>query len=411
MYARNILPASSQIQYCTCLTNSASLYTAVSNPSLLQLGEQRVSARERVRHVDCLIVNEATTVRFLKKNNSGTLQGTLVRWRWRRPRQQPKLNQLPAAHTALRARVMLRSPRALAHLAAAPAFLAPFPGAPFARPAPRRAMSSRPRTLATAAAAATSPPAREGPTHGERARGLLARARAGTLATLEAAGGGPYASLVAYALLEGGDFVVCVSELAEHTRNLRADGRCSLCVAEEVGAAADPLARGRVTLAGVAAAVEKGGAEEAACRAAFLARNPRASRYVGFGDFFFWRGKVEKVRYIGGFGRMSFVSRGAWAEARPDPVACDDGADALVARLNEPATVARLAALIEGMGMAGVSGVTGVVVRAVDRLGVEVDVATEGGGQPMRVAFERPAAALVDAEALVEVLLKKQSIS
>ena len=109
-----------------------------------------------------------------------------------------------------------------------------------------------------------------------------------------------------------------ISALAEHTRNLMADARASLLVAENV--AADPLANGRVTLLGRCVTVESEPEREAA-RRAFLAVHPNAAYYADYRDFSWWRLAVEAVRYIGGYGRMSWVTRAGVVRARPDPMA------------------------------------------------------------------------------------------
>ena len=52
-----------------------------------------------------------------------------------------------------------------------------------------------------------------------------------------------------------------------------------------------------------------------ACRSTFLDKHPEASTYAGFADFgFFWL-EPAHVRYVGGFGRMSWVDAKAYADA------------------------------------------------------------------------------------------------
>ena len=81
-------------------------------------------------------------------------------------------------------------------------------------------------------------------------RKLLRAARVGTLGTV--VGGQPYATLVTPATAGDLSVLLLLSSLAEHTRHLTADPRCSLLVA---GAAVDanPQTAPRVTLTGVAA--------------------------------------------------------------------------------------------------------------------------------------------------------------
>ena len=85
------------------------------------------------------------------------------------------------------------------------------------------------------------------PSAAEEARTIAASTNTGTLATLTA-DGDPWASFVTYGLL-GGAPVLCVSNLAEHGRNLAADPRASISIVAPQRDA-DPLASGRVTLAG-----------------------------------------------------------------------------------------------------------------------------------------------------------------
>src|SRR6187399_256221 len=151
------------------------------------------------------------------------------------------------------------------------------------------------------------------PTHAERARTLVSQISTGTLCTLAIEPAG-YGSFVTVAF-EKGNPIFLISALAEHTKNLEQDPRASLLVAES--GSADPLANGRVTLLGPCTRVEGDGS---GARAAFLAAHPSASYYADFRDFAFWRLQVDSVRYIGGYGRMSWISRAEWETAGPDPL-------------------------------------------------------------------------------------------
>ena len=87
------------------------------------------------------------------------------------------------------------------------------------------------------------------PSAAEEARTVAASTNAGTLASLTA-DGDPWASFITYGLLAGQP-VLCVSNMAEHGRNLAGDPRASISiVAPDAGS--DPLASSRITLAGVA---------------------------------------------------------------------------------------------------------------------------------------------------------------
>jgi heme iron utilization protein len=233
--------------------------------------------------------------------------------------------------------------------------------------------------------------------HAERARTLAEQAPDATLCTLDR-DGVPYGSLVVYAVhAVSGDAVLLISEMAEHTKNLRADARCSLLIAEPGGG--NPLARGRVTLTGRAEIVDTPGTDY---RDAFLRKNPTALRYADFGDFSVWRIEVAGVRYIGGFGRMSWVGLDSWKTARADALALD--ADKLVRTLNSSETrkCGSLAAVAQASSFA--REVSCATVTGVDMYGLEFAAETEHGLRPIRVAFRRPACGAGDADVLISDL-------
>src|SRR4029078_10970866 len=111
-----------------------------------------------------------------------------------------------------------------------------------------------------------------------RAAALLTSCRHGTLATV-LDDGHPYASLVAVAADDHGPYFL-LSDLAEHTRNLRRDPRASLLLMDPGGG--DPLAHPRAPFVGRFVAGDR---DELA--AGYLARHPDAARYLDLGDFAF----------------------------------------------------------------------------------------------------------------------------
>ncbi len=188
----------------------------------------------------------------------------------------------------------------------------------------------------TARTLAATPGIRGEPTDAERGRTLLAAARTGALATVALDPAGfPFGSLVAYAVDDVGRPLLCLSDLAEHSRNLAADPRASLMASETGGG--DPLALPRVTVLGPVVEL-RGTARETALQA-YRDVHPGAF-YAAFSDFRLYRLDVASVRYVGGFGRMSWVSADDHAAAEPDPLRPhaadivahmnDDHADALV---------------------------------------------------------------------------------
>lgn len=167
----------------------------------------------------------------------------------------------------------------------------------------------------TAPAEGSGPPsdAQPEPPHAESARSLVAATSVGSLATISVdVPGYPFGSVVNYALDDQGCPLLLLSDLAEHTRNLKADARASL-MATESGQAGEALGLGRVTLVGDLRAVEPEAYE--GVRATYLEAHP-GTGYADFSDFNFYRLEVKSVRYVGGFGRMSWIDLADYVSAR-----------------------------------------------------------------------------------------------
>ncbi len=143
-----------------------------------------------------------------------------------------------------------------------------------------------------------------------RARTLIESNGRGVIATLIEGSGFPYGSLAEYLPVEGGDVVMFLSALAEHRRFLEVDARASLLVAPSV-LEANALALPRVTLVGRVEPAAK--TSELAER--YVARHPGARMYIDFPDFQFFRLRVERARYIAGFGEMGWIEGDAYRSA------------------------------------------------------------------------------------------------
>jgi heme iron utilization protein len=236
--------------------------------------------------------------------------------------------------------------------------------------------------------------------HAERARTICALASDATLCTL-AQDGTPYGSVVLYAIHDSGDAVLLVSEMAEHTKNLHRDQRCSLLVRETGNA--NVLASGRVTLVGKAELIPRP-TDLSGC---FLKKNPAARQYADFGDFNCWRILVTSVRYIGGFGRMSWVGIESWRLAREDAISIG-AVDGLISALNEPEMCLKVAGIAKHFSFANT--VTSASVTAIDQYGFEARCETEHGVRPIRVAFTRKAESVNDVHALIDYLAKDAGV-
>jgi heme oxygenase (biliverdin-IX-beta and delta-forming) len=231
-----------------------------------------------------------------------------------------------------------------------------------------------------ASSAPTAPPARE-PSHAERCRTLVSGEQRGALSTLSADPAGyPFGSVVSFGLADDGDPLFFVSTMAEHTQNALRDPRASLLLTEPFPEGADPLASGRVTLLGLLEPV--GDDDRDVARTRYLEANPAASYYIDFGDFTFLRLTVDHIRYVGGYGRMSWVDAADYKVAEADPLA--DAAAGIIAHMNEDHADAQV---LFCRHFAGLDGTTAATMSAVDRYGFDLVAVSADHRTPVRLAF------------------------
>jgi putative heme iron utilization protein len=219
-------------------------------------------------------------------------------------------------------------------------------------------------------------------TPAEEARTLIAANGSGTLATLSE-DGTPWASLVTYGALEDGSPVLLLSTLAEHGRNLLENRQASLMV-QDPNHDGEPLAGGRVTLAGRAVRPEDHPLGDNA-RRVHLEAVPSAEMYADFNDFSFWILEVDRARWVGGYGRMDTTYTEDYSSAEPDPV--HPAAAHAVSHMNEDHSDALLDM---ARSLAGISEATAAECVFADRYGLDLTVTEPSGRQGVRVEFSEP---------------------
>jgi heme iron utilization protein len=121
------------------------------------------------------------------------------------------------------------------------------------------------------------------------------------LGTLDRDDCSPYVSLAMVALDHDATPLLYLSDLADHTRNLKADARASLLFDGAVEAAV-PLAGERATVQGRA---EPTSDERLLER--YVARQSDAAGYTGVRDFNLYRVDVQRAHLVAGFGRIHWV--------------------------------------------------------------------------------------------------------
>jgi putative heme iron utilization protein len=218
--------------------------------------------------------------------------------------------------------------------------------------------------------------------HAEKSRSLIEKVGKGVLCTMHQELEYPYGSTVNLAADEHGQPFTFVSTMAEHTANLLTSSKCSIVVTEVQGVG-DQLAQARMTLVGDMVETEK----TDLLKVQFLAQHPEAF-YVDFDDFLCMRMAVKNLRYIGGFGEMSWVEPTDYSAAAVDPVAVDaDAVEFAVTHMNEDHKEATLS-MVQVLG--GLPDAMDATVLSFDRYGFDVLAQTAEGPRRTRIGFAEP---------------------
>ena len=156
-----------------------------------------------------------------------------------------------------------------------------------------------------------------------------------------------------------------------------------MLVTEPLDRHAEGLALGRVTLLGLCAKVPASEAADA---------RPSSPRSLA----------PTALRYVGGFGRMSWVGAVDYALAEPDPLA---GAAAdILSHMNDDHGDALLA---YAKGLLLVPEASAVTMTAVDRYGFDMAITTPKGPKAARLAFDEPLATTDEVGQAMVALVKK----
>lgn len=157
----------------------------------------------------------------------------------------------------------------------------------------------------------------------KHARLLLLKEYRGVLSThSQSMPGFPFGSAVPYCLNEQGWPLILISRIAQHTKNLKADARCSLLVGER--GADDVQATGRITIMAEAQLLTESLAIEAAA-ARYYRYFPEARDYHSAHDFDFWVLQPVRWRFIGGFGAIHWLDQVALANPFATGERAEDG--------------------------------------------------------------------------------------
>ncbi len=240
----------------------------------------------------------------------------------------------------------------------------------------------------------------------EEARAFIQSERDGMLCTLsQRLAGFPFGSIAPYALSAAGEPLILISDIAEHTKNVRADARVSFLI--QASNTLDQQASARATLVGYAIPVSKAFYEDGERR--YLNVVPNAAGYFATHDFSLFKIQVLQVRFIGGFGNIHWIE-GEEILERASEAALDEIAPyaaGVCKHMNEDHEAAMLA---YAKAFAGLEAQAAKMV-AVDRFGFDLIAVSQGRHQALRLDFPAPVSSTEELrKATVEMVRRAREI-
>ncbi len=153
------------------------------------------------------------------------------------------------------------------------------------------------------------------------ARLLLRNSEVGVLSThSKACNGYPFGSVSTFMSTHEGDVIFYVSDLAQHTKNIKYDAKMCLTVysadPNSGRRSEDPNAEARLSLLGHAFAIDS--TEKQATADRFFRLYPDSKKYQKAHDFEFYKMHTNRVRFIGGFGDIHWISAEDWHLSTPE---------------------------------------------------------------------------------------------
>ena len=114
--------------------------------------------------------------------------------------------------------------------------------------------------------------------------------------------------MVTYAVARDGSFILHVSRLATHTRDMLDNPEVSLLITESEASGKMPQALARVTVQGRAKMLDPDSEKHTDAREVYLSRFPDAAPLFEFSDFNIFIIKPASARVIGGFGQAVTIT-------------------------------------------------------------------------------------------------------
>lgn len=148
------------------------------------------------------------------------------------------------------------------------------------------------------------------PTYAQTIKELLRTQEIAALGTLH--DGQPFVSMVPFAMLAGkANFIIHVSGLASHTRDMLQNPQVSLMVVAPPAPGINAQALARITVQGLALPCDN--ASHAEAKAAYLSRFPHSAEMFVLADFSLFSIQPSSIRFVGGFAQATSITPEAFA--------------------------------------------------------------------------------------------------
>ena len=223
------------------------------------------------------------------------------------------------------------------------------------------------------------------------ARRLLNHQRVGVLSTHSIdVEGYPFGSIAPYTLNYVGEPIILISDIAQHTRNIKQNNKVSLTVYESQ--ADDPQSGSRLTWIGDAVSVD---ASDKGSRDRYLRYFPSAESYFETHDFSFYRIALRRARFIGGFGEIYWIEPDKMLLKNP----FQETERGIIEHMNQDHTQA----LLHYCKVFGVAGVETVTMAGIDSEGFDLFA----DQRKFRIDFDSPIHTSEEARAALVALARR----
>jgi heme iron utilization protein len=223
------------------------------------------------------------------------------------------------------------------------------------------------------------------------ARMLLKRQSVGVLSTHSVdVEGYPFGSIAPYVLNYDGAPTMLISDIAQHTRNIKRNNKVSLTIFDQC--ADDPQASSRLTWIGNAEPVDP---SDTKIRHRYLRYFPSAESYFETHDFSLYCIRLHRARFIGGFGEIYWIEPDAMLLKNP----FRDQESGIVEHMNQD----HKEALFHYCNVLKMTAVDAVTMTGIDSEGFDM----LADNRKMRIDFDTPITTVEAARATLVKLARR----